>query len=117
MFSHSEAEENALSRKISVPDHELIRRIGRGSYGEVWLARNITGAYRAVKLVYRKRFDHQRPFERELAGIMRFEPISRSHDGFVDILHVGRNGDDGFFYYVMELGDDSMTGRVIKPDS
>lgn len=26
-----------------VPDHELIRRIGRGAYGEVWLARGATG--------------------------------------------------------------------------
>jgi hypothetical protein len=31
----------------------LIRRIGQGSYGEVWLARNVMGTYRAVKIVYR----------------------------------------------------------------
>ena len=48
-----------------VPDHELIRRIGRGAYGEVWLARSATGAFRAVKIVHRRSFDHDRPFERD----------------------------------------------------
>ena len=48
----------------------------------------------------------QRPFERELSGIRKFEPISRSHPGFVDVLHVGINEDRTCFYYIMELGDD-----------
>ena len=39
-----------------IPDFELLRCIGRGSYGEVWLARNILGTYRAVKIVERKAF-------------------------------------------------------------
>ena len=39
-----------------VPDHELLRCIGCGSYGEVWLARNVVGTLRAVKVVYRKAF-------------------------------------------------------------
>ena len=97
-----------------VPDHELIRRIGRGAYGEVWLARSVTGAFRAVKIVHRQSFDHDRPFEREFEGILKFEPISRRHDSQVDILHVGR-GDD-CFYYVMELADDQTTGGQINPD-
>ena len=99
----------------TVPDHELIRRIGRGSYGEVWLARSVTGAFRAVKIVYRQSFDHDRPFEREFSGILKFEPISRQHECQVDILHVGRG--EGYFYYVMELADDQSSGQQINPDN
>jgi len=97
-----------------VPDHELIRRIGRGAYGEVWLARSATGAFRAVKIVHRQSFDHDRPFEREFEGILKFEPISRRHDSQVDILHVGRG--DACFYYVMELADDQATGGPDQSD-
>src|ERR1044071_8819720 len=75
----------------AIPDHELLRRIGGGSYGEVWLARSVMGTHRAVKIVYRRSFDHNRPFEREFEGIQKFEPISRSHEGFADLLQVGRN--------------------------
>src|ERR1044071_9245838 len=89
----------------TIPDHQLLKRIGGGSYGEVWLARSVLGAWRAVKIVCRTSFDHERPFEREFAGIQRFEPISRSHESQVDILHVGRG--NGYFYYVMELADDA----------
>lgn len=98
-----------------VPDHELIRRIGKGAYGEVWLARCTLGTYRAVKIVHRRSFDHDRPFEREFEGNRKFEPISRTHESQVDILHVGRNGD--CFYYVMELADDQATGGQINPDN
>src|SRR5437667_1261903 len=66
-----------------IPDHQLLRCVGRGSYGEVWLARNVIGTYRAVKVVYRKSFDNERPYEREFDGIQKFEPISRSHEGLV----------------------------------
>ena len=100
-----------------ISDHELLRRIGHGSYGEVWLARNATGAYRAVKVVYRRTFDHDRPYEREFGGILKFEPISRTHESQVDILHVGRNDANGHFYYVMELADDQNTGQQITPET
>jgi serine/threonine protein kinase len=91
----------------SIPDHELLRRIGEGSYGEVWLARNVLGEFRAVKVIYRDNFEHDRPYEREIEGIQKFEPISRLHESQVDILHVGRNDAAGYFYYVMELADDA----------
>src|SRR5688572_27675423 len=88
-----------------VPDHEIIARIGGGSYGEVWLARSITGALRAVKVVWRSHFSSERPYEREFHGIVKFEPLSRSHPGVVNVLHVGRDDAAGCFFYVMELAD------------
>jgi serine/threonine protein kinase/WD40 repeat protein len=88
-----------------VPDHRLIRVVGRGSYGEVWLAFNIMGTPRAVKIVRRDAFETPAPYEREFAGIRRFEPVSRTSGGLVQVLHVGRDDRAGFFYYVMELAD------------
>jgi len=93
-----------------IPDHALLRTIGRGAYGEVWLARNVMGTLRAVKVVERGQFDSDRPYEREFAGIQRYEPVSRSADGLVHMLHVGRNDTEGYFYYVMELADDAAGG-------
>src|SRR5947208_3171242 len=90
-----------------IPDHQLLRCIGRGAYGEVWLGRSILGEYRAVKVVYRKNFEHDRPYNREFEGIRKFEPISRTDDSQVDILHVGRDDQAQYFYYVMELADDA----------
>src|SRR5215475_15001176 len=89
-----------------IPEHELVSPIASGAYGQVWIARNRLGVYRAVKIVHRASFDHDRPFEREFAGIKAFEPISRSHEGLMDLLQVGRDDDAGYFYYVMELADD-----------
>src|SRR5262245_2637842 len=92
-------------------DYDLLRAIGRGAYGEVCLARNVTGSLVALKIVHRFAFDHDRPFEREFDDIKRFEPISRSDPSQLAIFHVGRG--DGFFYYVMELADQAEPGPNI----
>jgi eukaryotic-like serine/threonine-protein kinase len=100
-----------------IPDHVLLRRIGAGSYGEVWLAKNVLGAYRAVKIVHRATFPSERPYEREFEGIRNYEPISRTHAGLVNVLHVGRDALAECFFYVMEVADD-MTGKpVSNPDT
>src|SRR2546423_7744031 len=102
----SSTAENIPSRPPPpIPNHEIIARIGSGSYGEVWLARSITGALRAVKIVWRSQFSSERPYEREFHGIVKWEPISRSQPGVVNVLHVGRDDAAGCFFYVMELAD------------
>jgi WD40 repeat protein len=100
-----------------VPEHEVLRPIGLGAYGEVWLARNATGIPRAVKVVRRERFEHDRIYEREFEGLKRFEPVSRAHAGLVDVLQVGRSDADGYFYYVMELADPAGPDGVFDPES
>ncbi len=100
----------------TIPDHDVLRKIGGGAYGEVWMARGVTGALRAVKVVWREDFDDERTFEREFEGILKYEPISRDHPALVNILHVGRSPDGvSFYYYVMELGDDVNSGQDINP--
>ena len=101
----TDASRQHVSTAVVIPDHELMRQIGSGSYGEVWLAKNAIGTLRAVKIVHRRNFEREEHFEREFKGLQRFEPISRSHDGFVDVLQLGRNDGAGYFYYVMELAD------------
>ncbi|MBC8096152.1 MAG: CHASE2 domain-containing protein, partial [Akkermansiaceae bacterium] len=102
---------------LLIPDHTLLRCVGRGAYGEVWLARNAIGAFHAVKIVQRRAFPAAAPYEREFKGIQKFMPISRSHLGFVNVLHVGRNDDAGYFFYIMEPADDRAAGQKIDPQS
>ena len=64
----------------------LLRPIGHGAYGEVWLARNVMGALRAVKIIWRRQFESDRPYNREFEGIQRYEPVSRSSGGLVHVL-------------------------------
>jgi serine/threonine protein kinase len=99
-----------------VPQHELLRPIGSGAYGEVWLARSDHGVFQAVKLVYEARFSHRDPYEREFRGIQQYMPVSRTHHGLVRILHLGRDRKAGFFYYVMELGDCEELGLTVRPE-
>ena len=93
----------------SVPDHELFGVIGRGAFGEVWLARNVMGIWRAVKVIRRSDFSRPESYEREFEAIQRYEPVARSTEGLVQVLHVGRS--DALFYYVMELADPDEEGK------
>jgi CHASE2 domain-containing sensor protein/class 3 adenylate cyclase len=101
----------------AIPDHAALRCIGHGAYGEVWLARDAIGSFHAVKILRREAFKDAIPFEREFKGLQRYTPLSRSHPGLVQILHVGRNDSAGYIYYIMEAGDDQRTGQTFEPET
>ena len=101
----------------TIPQYEVLRLIGKGSFGQVWLARTITNVYQAIKVISRDNFQKTATFNREFEALQKYQRIS-SHPGLLQILHVGRNDADGYFYYVMELADDRIPGqRLTHPDT
>lgn len=85
-----------------VPDFDLIRVIGEGGFGRVWLARNqTTGRLRAIKLIPLRGGDAA---GREISSLTRLEAnIGRQHPHLLTIHHVGKTTDH--FFYVMDLAD------------
>ncbi len=96
-----------------IPQYNLHRRIGDGSYGEVWLAKSIAGDPCAIKIVYRDQFSDATPYHQEFQGIRNTVEISRATGPLVTILHVGQDLEAGFFYYAMELAD-SVNGDDLQ---
>jgi serine/threonine protein kinase len=88
-----------------VPGFDLIRPIGKGGFGEVWLAANhITRQLRAVKLISTARCGIVDPAGRELTSIICLEAnLRRQHTNLVTIHHVGQC--TGHIYFVMDLAD------------
>jgi CHASE2 domain-containing sensor protein len=78
---------------------------GEGAYGKVWLVRDATGQLQALKEIKRSKFEYEGPYEREFRGIKSYKPVSNQHPGLLHIDHVNCNEPQGYFYYVMELGD------------
>ena len=101
-----------LPIRPDIADYRLLTLIGRGSYGDVWLARGFTGPHRAIKVVWRNRFEDDKPYLGELRGLQHFAAISLTEAGQLALLHVGYNEAAGFFYYVMEAADDAGGGPI-----
>lgn len=93
--------------RTELPDLTLIKCIGKGSFGTVFLAQDRLGRWRAVKVI--EPVEAGAPgairTEREFAGLRRYEPVSREHPNLLDILFVGTDPASGALYYVMELAD------------
>lgn len=105
--------------RTDVPDirgFEMLKPVGAGAYGEVWLAKTVTGEMRAVKIVRRNEMESGKAYEREFNATRHFGPISRDHQGFVHLLHVDVDEEQDLFYYVMEAADDYRSGRTITSE-
>lgn len=96
-----------------IPDYEVLRCIGSGAFGEVWLVRGVTGHFRAAKVVPRDR-SGTAGHDREYKAIQTYAASSLEDPRLLKILHVGREPVSGGFYYIMELADDATTLAALE---
>ncbi len=98
-----------------VPGFDLIRPIGKGGFGEVWLAVNqMTRQLRAVKVISTARSGTIDPAGREITSIICLEAnLRRQHTNLVSIHHIGQCA--GHIFFVMDLAD-NVTGEPGSTD-
>ena len=99
---------------IATAPYELLREIGHGAYGTVYLASGPEG-FVALKLCIRPDGGDAAPYFREqraLETYVAMPPIK----GIVAIRKLVVVPDGKYFYYVMDLADDELFGRDIMPE-
>lgn len=100
-----------------IPDYELVEPpFGEGGFGKVWLARNAISQWQAVKVVYQSKFGKETyPYDAEFNGVQRYKPVSEKHPGLLRVELVSKKKAEGYFFYVMELGDSRNPGWEQQP--
>lgn len=100
----------------AIPNYTLINPpFGEGGFGKVWLARSALGQWQAIKVVYRSNFGDAKSYEIEFNGLRRYKPVSEEHAGLLRVELVSEQRPEGYFYYVMELGDSKIPGWENEP--
>jgi hypothetical protein len=98
-----------------IPEFELLRQIGQGGFGRVWLARNrTTGQLRAIKVIPRSRVGTADPAGREIVAITLLDVnLRRQHPNLLSVHHVGQTREH--LFYVMDLADDAAGQTACEP--
>ncbi|MFQ5807866.1 MAG: serine/threonine-protein kinase [Phycisphaerae bacterium] len=102
----------ANATAIEIPNYRLIKRVGRGAFGEVWVAEEVlTRIYRAVKVIPAAGSAKQRV---ELEGVRQYQQRSHGHPHLLQVLTVGETPEA--VYYVMEAADNALGSRAASPE-
>jgi len=103
--------------KPEIPDFDLLRLVGEGGFGQVWLATNrTTGRLLAVKLIPLCQTGRSSAAMREISSLTRLETNSQCrHENLLCIHHIGKTAD--YLFYVMDPADDvSGDSASERPD-
>lgn len=90
---------------------KLLKAIGRGAYGVVYLATDSGGNHAAVKVCRREDAGHER-YGRELRGAKLYKAMPPAEG----LIHMPELGEEAWgFYAVMELADDEFGVSLDEP--
>lgn len=95
--TENETTESLENIKSQFGDFAFLLDCGRGSFGHVWLVKDMTGIIMALKIIPKKRHQH---LQEELYGLTLYRQNIRNFKNLVQIYHVGNTRD--FFFYTME---------------
>ena len=98
-----------LNTDVQFHNLALIRRCGRGAYGEVWLCRDITGKVLALKLIQKARQNA------ELKSVVALRLTLPEHPNVLSIHHVAM--DEDFLWYTMDAADNLSAEDSYIPDT
>lgn len=94
-----------IKSQPTIPGYTLLSPIGRGAYGEVFLAEDAAGRRLALKVVSPRPELTDKMLQRELGGLKRFLAVAESDPHLVRIHELIENLPCGGFAYAMELAD------------
>lgn len=86
-----------------IEGYQILREIGQGGYGVVYMVKTDADQYEALKVVSRDQFENETPFNREISAIRKYKKVCDRHPALIQIFHVKK--DEDRFFYVMPLAD------------
>ncbi len=91
-----------------IADYQVLSRIGGGSYGCVYLVKDITEAVYALKIL-------RNGTEQEFSALMKLRKIQHCHG--MTAIHAAGHMPDGRIYYLMDAADNLLTDGGYLPDT
>lgn len=97
-------------QKPNIPNFDFERCCGSGAYGDVWVANDINGLRRAVKVLYKTRLKNLGVLDKEIRGLRLYCKEVPRHPNLIEVFYAGET--EELVYYVMELADNVEESEI-----
>ena len=87
-------------------NYTIVHFCGRGAYGEVYLAEDITHKTVALKIIPIS--SGSEVWRMELIGLRHYRQAIEDNSCLIEVMHVGET--ENYFYYTMEAADNMLHG-------